>query len=446
MNKQKRVVAILLTVSLMSVFIIITLSGCFFSFLEPQPAVKEYKAVSSVQDLMNMQEDGYYSLTNDIDFEGKSWTAVSVKEFEGNGHTISNCIINIGTAFFDKIDSMFNTIFDSVTVMAGSSICVGEASQDIVNVTVKNSQLTVAGSGNIGIIAGSANNIKNCEVIGCDIKCGLLKNAANVGGLAGSAEGEVDLCCLSDININAVHNSASDKSTFCVGGLIGKQYGDMISDEYGSAVTKCSVSHAQIRVEATDEDSSVSVAGLIGYSEPCKVSYCFTEDATIEVSARNEVRIGGLIGVAESIISNSYTIENTISCLGSVEENCYIGGFSASAMEITQSCFSANNSLNGMTPDDNVYVAGFCPNVHEAINYCGVFDNIMTGTNIDEFAFESDMIFNSFIADTAQYANVNGLEMVSSMDWFSPTIIAEELKLSQSEWIFEAGKLPFLDF
>ena len=70
----------------------------------------------------------------------------------------------------------------------------------------------------------------------------------------------------------------------------------------------------------------------------------------------------------------------------------------------------------------------------------------MSGTNIDEFAFESDMIFNSFITDTAQYANVNGLEMVSSMDWFSPTIIAEELKLSQSEWIFEAGKLPFLDF
>lgn len=438
MNKQKRVVAILLTVSLMFVFIIITLSGCFFSFLEPQPAVKEYKTVSSIQDLMNMQEDGYYSLSADIDFEGESWTAVSVKGFDGNGHTISNCIINVGVAFFDDVDSISDITFDSIIVMAGKSICAGSVSQRIANVTVKNSQLTVAGSGNIGIIAGSANNMENCEVVGCEIKCGLLKNSALIGGLAGSVDGEVDSCYLSDVDINAVHNSASDKSTFCVGGLIGKQL--------GGDVTECSVSHAQIRVEATDEDSGVSIGGLIGYSEPSKVSYCFTEDTTIEVSAQNEVRIGGLIGITYSTISNSYTSNNTMSCIVGVAKNSYIGGFSASAMEVTQSCFSANNCLIGKTPDDNVYVAGFCPNVQKAINYCGVLDNTMTGTNIDEFAFESDMIFNSFVTDTAQYVNVNDLEAISSMDWFSPTIIAEKLKLSQSKWKFEVGQLPFLAF
>ena len=56
------------------------------------------------------------------------------------------------------------------------------------------------------------------------------------------------------------------------------------------------------------------------------------------------------------------------------------------------------------------------------------------------------MIFNSFVTDTAQYVNVNDLEAISSMDWFSPTIIAEKLKLSQSKWKFEVGQLPFLPF
>lgn len=436
-NKRQKAGMMLFTASFVLMLTLTMLSGCFFPFSELLP-VKEYKTVSSIQDLMNMQEDGYYSLSADIDFEGESWTAVSVKGFDGNGHTISNCIINVGVAFFDDVDSISDITFDSIIVMAGKSICAGSVSQRIANVTVKNSQLTVAGSGNIGIIAGSANNMENCEVVGCEIKCGLLKNSALIGGLAGSVDGEVDSCYLSDVDINAVHNSASDKSTFCVGGLIGKQY--------GSDVTECSVSHAQIRVEATDEDSGVSIGGLIGYSEPGKVSYCFTEDTTIEVSAQNEVRIGGLIGITYSTISNSYTSNNTMSCIADVAKKSYIGGFSASAMEVTQSCFSANNCLIGKTSDDNVYVAGFCPNVQEAINYCGVLDNTMTGTNIDEFAFESDMIFNSFVTDTAQYVNVNGLEVISSMDWFSPTIIAEKLKLSQSKWEFEVGQLPFLDF
>ena len=436
-NKRQKAGMMLFTASFVLMLTLTMLSGCFFPFSELLP-VKEYKTVSSIQDLMNMQEDGYYSLSADIDFEGESWTAVSVKGFDGNGHTISNCIINVGVAFFDDVDSISDITFDSIIVMAGKSICAGSVSQRIANVTVKNSQLTVAGSGNIGIIAGSANNMENCEVVGCEIKCGLLKNSALIGGLAGSVDGEVDSCYLSDVDINAVHNSASDKSTFCVGGLIGKQY--------GSDVTECSVSHAQIRVEATDEDSGVSIGGLIGYSEPGKVSYCFTEDTTIEVSAQNEVRIGGLIGITYSTISNSYTSNNTMSCIADVAKKSYIGGFSASAMEVRQSCFSANNCLIGKTSDDNVYVAGFCPNVQEAINYCGVLDNTMTGTNIDEFAFESDMIFNSFVTDTAQYVNVNGLEVISSMDWFSPTIIAEKLKLSQSKWEFEVGQLPFLDF
>ena len=436
-NKRQKAGMMLFTASFVLMLTLTMLSGCFFPFSELLP-VKEYKTVSSIQDLMNMQEDGYYSLSADIDFEGESWTAVSVKGFDGNGHTISNCIINVGVAFFDDVDSISDITFDAIIVKAGKNICAGSVSQRIANVTVKNSQLTVAGSGNIGIIAGSANNMENCEVVGCEIKCGLLKNSALIGGLAGSVDGEVDSCYLSDVDINAVHNSASDKSTFCVGGLIGKQY--------GSDVTECSVSHAQIRVEATDEDSGVSIGGLIGYSEPGKVSYCFTEDTTIEVSAQNEVRIGGLIGITYSTISNSYTSNNTMSCIADVAKKSYIGGFSASAMEVTQSCFSANNCLIGKTSDDNVYVAGFCPNVQEAINYCGVLDNTMTGTNIDEFAFESDMIFNSFVTDTAQYVNVNGLEVISSMDWFSPTIIAEKLKLSQSKWEFEVGQLPFLDF
>ena len=78
-------------------------------------------------------------------------------------------------------------------------------------------------------------------------------------------------------------------------------------------------------------------------------------------------------------------------------------------MNETTSCFAANNTLSGVTPDDNVYVSGFSPNVQAAINFCGVFENVMSGTNIDEFAFETNLIFNSLVTDTAQYEDRNSV-------------------------------------
>ena len=417
-----------------------SLSGCFL-FAEQEPTVDEYEPISTIGDLMSMNEEGYYVLTNDIDLGGRSWTPLSVQAFDGGGYTISNCIINGGEAFFLEIDSLSNVTFDSIYVTGGISICVSDRVQNLENVIVSNSTLTVTNSEEnlyIGLIGRYVGNLTNCEVEDSEIVCGSLRGTTYVGGMAGLVFGDVEDCSSTNIEIRATHNASSSRTRFCVGGLIGAFD--------GLTINRSNVIGASIEANATYQDSGLSVGGLVGNvtNDNGTIAGCSVSDSSIEATANTEVRIGGLFGIADSKVTDSYSVNNQLCCDSSVSSNCYIGGFCASAMNETTSCFAANNTLSGVTPDDNVYVSGFSPNVQAAINFCGVFENVMSGTNIDEFAFETNLIFNSFVTDTAQYDNRNSLESISSMEWYSPSAIEDKLRLDQDIWSFKAGELPYI--
>lgn len=436
-NNNKRFIVSSIIVIVFSCIFLFSLSGCFL-FAEQEPTVDEYEPISTIDELMSMNEEGYYVLTNDINLGGRSWAPLSVQAFDGGGYTISNCVINSGAGFFENIEYLSNITFDTITVMSGRSVCVGGNAYSLSNVSALNSTLVVSDAGYIGVLACSATEMKNCKVKCCKIRCGLLRGTSSVGGLVGYIQGNVEGCSSVDVVINATHNSECSRTSYSIGGLIGKASSESIK--------QCSVTNISIDAEATYQDSGLSVGGLIGYvtNENGTIAGCSVADSLINAEANTEVRIGGLFGIVNSEVTDSCSVNNQLYCDSSVSSNCYIGGFCASAMNETTSCFAANNTLSGVTPDDNVYVSGFSPNVQAAINFCGVFENVMSGTNIDEFAFETNLIFNSFVTDTAQYDNRNSLESISSMEWYSPATIEDKLRLDQNIWSFKAGELPYI--
>lgn len=439
-NNNKRFIVSSIIAIVFSCISLFSLSGCFL-FAEQEPTVDEYEPISTIDELMSMNEEGYYVLTNDIDLGGRSWAPLSVQAFDGGGHTISNCIINGGDAFFLEIDTLSNVTFDSIYVTGGISICGGDRVKAVEAVTVKNSTLTVANSEEglyIGLIGRYVGNLTNCKVEDSEIVCGSLRGTTYVGGMAGLVFGDVEDCSSTNIEIRATHNASSSRTRFCVGGLIGAFD--------GLTINRSNVIGASIEANATYQDSGLSVGGLVGNvtNDNGTIAGCSVSDSSIEATANTEVRIGGLFGIVNSEVTDSCSVNNQLYCDSSVSSNCYIGGFCASAMNETTSCFAANNTLSGVTPDDNVYVSGFSPNVQAAINFCGVFENVMSGTNIDEFAFETNLIFNSLVTDTAQYDNRNSLESISSMEWYSPATIEDKLRLDQNIWSFKAGELPYI--
>ena len=134
------------------------------------------------------------NLLADIDFTGKTWTTVdshvdlgcTLKEFNGNGYTISNLTIN-GQAMFRRFANtadvtIKNLTFDNAKVNHNSinaAIIVGHTYDNLIldNVDVKNS--TIVGGYKVSTLVATVYNessssitatLKNCDVINTTVK------------------------------------------------------------------------------------------------------------------------------------------------------------------------------------------------------------------------------------------------------------------------------------
>lgn len=67
--------------------------GSFFALTGCVKSDDSYHEVSSVEDLYAMKSNKCYQLTCDIDLKEREWYPLEVKNFNGNGHTISNAYI-----------------------------------------------------------------------------------------------------------------------------------------------------------------------------------------------------------------------------------------------------------------------------------------------------------------------------------------------------------------
>ena len=80
-----------------------------------------YHEISSLEDLYAMESNKNYQLMCDLDLGEREWFPLSVHQFNGNGHTISNGIINstisgskYRSGFFEDADKVVDVKFSNM--------------------------------------------------------------------------------------------------------------------------------------------------------------------------------------------------------------------------------------------------------------------------------------------------------------------------------------------
>ena len=219
MRKQLRVLGLLSA----AVFTLGITSGCrtVSDILDGVFGSSSYYKVSSLEELYAMETDKNYQLMCDLDLGGREWFPLSVARFEGNGHTISNGVINstseksinsVRIGFF-KNAIVSNVIFDSMNYTVTTSGAVVEFGLATGygacnNVKVANSMALISISDSftdvsayyIGGISGHClDGLSQCSISDSTVVCNILSSVRTgyIGGIIGGSTGDVTLRCRS---------------------------------------------------------------------------------------------------------------------------------------------------------------------------------------------------------------------------------------------------------
>ncbi|MBI9018085.1 MAG: PASTA domain-containing protein [Phycisphaerae bacterium] len=261
----------------------------------------------------------FFIMTADIDLQGQEFTSPIIGPdentpfaggFNGNGFTVSNCIITSSVRYvglFGNIsgpDSIVENLnLDNIVIDGGRYRTVGGLCGKIIEGSIINcngTALEMTGDCAGGLIGrGSSATIDNCSVDSGSV------NGVSGGGLCGSIVASDIVACNAKMNV--------------------------ISDSYDTE----------------------NVGGLLGYSNNCNITDCYSAgDVTV---GEGRLYIGGLCGQNEnSKITNSYS--HTKITAGDKSEN--IGGFVGFCVSSSiQSCYSDAEVFSG---EESRYTGGFC--------------------------------------------------------------------------------------
>ena len=207
-------------------------------------------------------KDAVLNLKDDIDFTGKSWTPVdshadtkfTIKEINGNGHTISNLTIN-GQAMFTRFAGtgdvvVKNITFDNAKVESTGinvSVLTVQSYQNVLldNVDVKNSSFK--GAYKVAPLIGTVYNespsaitatLKSCDVESCKVTC-TSYDFCTTGMVAFVYEGNNDKikfenCTVKDVSLFANQNGYSSHAAIYVNDA---ETDDCINEADGVTVT-----------------------------------------------------------------------------------------------------------------------------------------------------------------------------------------------------------------
>ncbi len=233
-----------------------TTSGVFTSN-EVEITVKGY-GIKSVDDLLSIaNSDKAYVLEADIDLSHENnWEPIKGFKgvLEGNGHKISNLVMNNFVSDLGLFDVLEGTVQ---------------------NLTIENVQITARGdAGNAGAVAGTNKG----TISGVTVKGNVAPEYYdNVGGLVGYNDGGFILNCVNEATVKGKNN---------VGGIVGK-----MSVSANEGITGC-----QNKGTVTGQDS---VGGVIGFltSVDQKSNPTYTvsnqQNTGAVVGANN---VGGVVG------------------------------------------------------------------------------------------------------------------------------------------------------
>ena len=233
----------------------------------------------------------YYALGNDITLSSGNWTPIGgngVEAFEGffdgKGYTISGLKIS-GRS--EEYTGLF-----------------GINKGEIRNLTVSG---TVEAVSNAGILAGeNKGTIENCKVYGTVISRG------NHGGLAGNMENSgIIKRCGSSVSVSGNENGSGN-----AGGLLGRNYGQILESYATGNVTKGSYSGGLVGYNGGSIENSYARGNVTGNTAGGLTGHCYYGKITncYSTGKANEGNGGGLTGQNYGTITASYYCSTTSFC------------------------------------------------------------------------------------------------------------------------------------
>lgn len=377
--------------------------------------------INSADDLFDMKEGKCYSLTCDIDLQGKSWTPLNVNEFDGQGHTISNFSVNspakcnysangsyYSYSFLGNCRWFENVTLSDINIVANREIDddmylafgVG-LGEHIENVKIKNSSITQSTKvrycgGVVGRVLSQQNEIKNCIVKNCSLTAS--KTTVYFGGIVAEAEKtQIKNCLTSNFLLNG-------NETFTAGGIAG------------------SVSYTEISGCTAINNTLIAdlVGGIVGISSRGNnqnISACNSQENSFEGQS-----VGGIVGSlrdGRSVVDclsykNSFTTQN---------DTVAIGGIAGYNKGVIRSCLSMQNRFKA-TYKNSLKLSTSVADNGTVMRFIGIYQNDFNG------------------ADKRNVITNNEEQEIVDNDIFSLNILAEKFKLDKNLWSITEGELP----
>lgn len=287
--------------------------------------------------------DKYFELTDDISLEEAEWVPIGNADynfsgyFDGNSHTISG--MHIGT-----------DVAPNDTLQYAGLFGITDEDSGIYDVTLTGASIYSAyaesagadeNGANIGLLAGYAQGIvETCHVSGA-VDCGDATNTSVfAGGLVGYYGGGEEHAYIHNSTANVAVSAGADDAGAAIGGLVG-----YFSD---GAVYDCS-SSGDVNIGTSNSAPFGAAGGFVGLTYG-PIWNCF---ATGEVIGGDATDVGGFVGYIDlgGEIDNCYA-------RGNIEGNddARVGGFVGYAYEgYIQNCYATGDTTGGNDAD----VSGF---------------------------------------------------------------------------------------
>lgn len=368
-----------------------------FLINEPIDLIKMAEVINAGADNNAMNVLGYYSLEEDLDFEGQEIKIIGDGNndyaffggyFNGNGHTISNFVIN-GTSDYVGLFGVVQA-YDMLGFTGGT----------IYNLKISNFKVSATNSGSTVICGSMVGQGFGASMILCD-------------ALNGTVE---------------IYGNANNFSY--AGGLIGLQRA--YQDPFYSKINYCSTQNVDVNCLLGTTFVAGGVSGYV-YSESATVNATITNCYSTG-NVRGSFYAGGVVGWLSnySAIANCYSTgivnaQTSLADISLAEEYChaYAGG------------------LVGMAQNDSSIVDSFTSSKVSATAKLGS-SYAHTGEIVGRVEELNSSIFGSRLASVYNCYYV-GAGVENAPDFTDGDVVKEKLHWHEIDWLFNEGSYPVVN-
>lgn len=397
--------------------------------------------------ILNRFDSGNYVLVNDIDFQDSSVKTVHnfKGKIDGCGYSMNNLTLDNKSFFTVNSGTVTGFSLNNLTLQsngksigfigsnhgtvseitvdgmvckakkAGSIGLTADSDGTLENIHVYNAALETEDCKNVGVIAGTAFELKGCAAGG---SIHVQANAeSSIGGLIGSlnnAEGSIQMC---SANVS-VSGNLNKKSR--VGGIVGKSVSNRI-------ITECSSVGSTAIISAAGQESVFG--GICGEAAAADISNCFY-DGTLSLGGAGKIYAGGILGSCSDSDKLKLGYSYTAGTVSVLTGDAVYGGFVGKCPDIVSQTTSAE--LKYMINVTSVSVSD------------GVTLRYNTGigeVKADVYDFMEECYYDqSRSGDTNQ-----GMIAGESSDMMTKTFCVNSLGWSHNTWDFNRGNVTLVN-